>query len=659
MNDIRLKVTANRLEILEDTYTTGGSVNFDGCIFTFDATWNGFEKTAVFALDTTDHYRVSLEGNTCRIPAACISKEGLLKIGMYGINADGVVITTNLVVHRVNEGVGEVENWIEEDNSIIYNALRELESSYEEYIGSLDTRFNNLLRMVQKNGGLSGSQSGLGEPDDWYKPKAFADAQNLPSYIKGSAYEDYFDYILNKLTVDFPDFVTCCSVGTDSDGVYPIYSYNFEPLNYEKTLLVYASVSSTDGAPFLALSNFLDELCRNYENDRTLSYLRSKVKLVVIPCVNPYGLVNGTDCNSNSVNINRNFAYRWSDCKDSSKGVFACDQRETFIATSLAETYAEDKLCAALSVDTDMNLYSSKTVFYPRFRKNCISAIAEVLNRYNYEEKNEADVMRQGILAPSINPTLTNYLADGYSINTCAIRWSSVNYGGAYSNTGITKLTELIGNMVYALAENSTYTLQAPSVPFTKHFSWRSTAENDVFAITSVSELAKIPITSVELPIKSPCNITLNGYAIIRADSACTVKLNPVLWQEMSPEQTYAERLAMSDFVLEIPLSAGTYVFPLNSVLQAYYSDTNSMITSSYPADVMFSLTASTSDSAAANLIGFSVTLNAFPADSARPLEISSPMGMAVDYTAANDIPTQTLVYPLEKVTTADKNYND
>lgn len=659
MNNITLKVTANRLEIVSDTFTTQGSVNYDGCVFSFDSIWNGFSKTAVFACDSTDSYRVNIENNMCKIPASCIRKEGILKIGVYGISDDGVVITTNSVAHRVNEGVGEVDEWIEEDTSLVVNALKELESSYEEYLGSLDTRFNNLLDMVRENGAFSEPQSSKGEPDDWYSPTTFADAENIPSSTKSSDYSEYFDYILNGLTADFPDFVSCKTIGTDASGVYPIYAYTFAPLNYEKTVLVCAESGSVDSVAVVALSYFLDELCRNYDSDRTLTYLRSKVKLVVLPAVNPYGLINKRYYNSNSVSINRNFPFKWDECTDGKKGTAACDQNETMAVVNLAQELAADKLCAVLDINSCTNLYCSKLAFYPRFKNNCIKAVSSVINRYNYEETDETDVLRQAIFAPSVNPTLTNYLAEEYGINACAINWSSVNFGGSNSNQAITKFTEYIGNMLYALAKNSSYTLKGALAPFTKHISWRSTDENDFFEITATESFEKVPISSYELPIKTPCNITLSGYVLLKIETACTVKINPILWQTDSPEQGYSERLAMTDFSIEIPLSVGTHVIPINSVLQGYYSDTNGYVTTGYPEKVRFAIAVCCDNASCTKVVGFSAMLNAYCSDVGKSVEISRPMGVSGDYTDEDDVPTQELVYPLETVTSKDRQYDD
>ncbi|MBR3836006.1 MAG: hypothetical protein IKJ69_04365 [Clostridia bacterium] len=117
MNDITLLVTENKLEIIKDTYTTGGSVDYDTCTFNFDTVWKYFYKTAVFMRESSDAYRVELVDNSCKIPAECMRTEGILKIGLYGVNEDGVVITTNFVTHRIHEGVGEAGLWVEEDSA--------------------------------------------------------------------------------------------------------------------------------------------------------------------------------------------------------------------------------------------------------------------------------------------------------------------------------------------------------------------------------------------------------------------------------------------------------------------------------------------------------------------------------------------------------------
>ncbi len=659
MNNISLKVTANRIEILSDTYTTEGSVNFDSCTFQFDSTWTGFQKTAVFGFGDFDYVRVSLENDTCKIPAVCLQKEGIIQIGVYGINDDEIVITTNSVAHRVNESISETGTWVEEDSYFVYNAVKELEGALDKYKASLDERFNYLLRLVRENGGLIDISVQAGEPDEWYLPRAFTDAANVPSSRKSSEYEEYFEYILNGLVEDFPDYASVCEIGIDSSSTYPIYAYTFEPLNYEKTVLVTSGLTSPYSDSIISISHFLDELCRNCESSRTLSYIRSKVKLVVLPAVNPYALVKGKSYNSNDIELNRNFPYKWNECVNPRKGSAPADQAETAAIIDFVNGISSDKLCAVLNLKLRDSAYSGKLAFYPRFKANCVSAINNTLSKFNFEEDNAGDILQKTVLAPSMTPSLINYLADEYGINACSVSWPSINYGLGESNESITKFCELIGNMLYTMAKNSSFTLKGSVAPFTKYFSWRSNGNSDVFSISSTNSLQKVPISSYELYLKSPCNITLTGYATVKVTSVCTVKINPVLWQEHSPEQTYDERVSMDDFSVEVPLTVGTHVLPLNSVLQGYYSDDNVFGDLYHPKKLMFTLAVKASAASSAKLTGFSVTLNAFESDLAKPVEITTPMGSAADYTDSDDVPTQEIVYPLEAVTSYDVDYYD
>ncbi len=656
MNNLILKATSNRLEIEKETYTTGGSINFDCCIFRFDQTWSGFSKTAVFGFGTSDYARVELQDDECKIPSICLQEEGILKIAVYGVNEDGVVITTNAIAHRVNEGIGEVNNWYEEDNLFVYNAMKELETSLDKYKSSLDTRFNELLKMLRRKGSISDSDVLPGEPDEWYTPGMFTGNANIQYGSGSEKYQAYLDYILNVLVIDFPEYVSSEQIGYDASEEFPIYAYTFEPLNYEKTVLITGNTHSENDITLISLSYFLDDLCRNFKEDRTLSYLRSKVKLVVVPVVNPYGFVNKSRLNANGVDLYRNFPYKWNECVSEVKGDSPADQNEVLSVFEVIYKIYEDKFCAALDLNAGDIYYCGKMVFYPRFRPSCISAIAETLDRYNYENEDD-DVLNKTILVPSVNPSISNFLADAMKINTCSVLWSPQRYTGNGTAGKVTKYAELIGNLLYSLAENSSITRNEKKLPFINHYSWRSLGEADVYSIGTQEE--KVPITSFELKVAKPCCMNLTGYAIIKASAPCNIRLNPVLWQDKSPEQSYNERLAMNEFSIDIPVSQGVHVLPIETVLQAYLSDTNTMRKTVYPEKVKFSLVAKADAEASAGVIGYSFTLRAFESDVAKPIEISRPMGLATDYNSEDDVPTQEIIYPLETVTERDADYDD
>lgn len=654
MNKIILKVTANRLEIEKDTYTTGGSVNYDSCSFDFDNTWNGFTKTAVFGFGNSDYTRVELDNDECKIPAICLQDEGFIKIGVYGVDGDGVVITTNAVAHRVNEGIGEVSEWYEEDNLFVYNALKELEGVIEKYKGGLETRFNDLLKNLRNKGSISDIDVLPGEPDEWYSPSEFKKSSAFPTATGAAKYNSYLNAIFGVLATEFPEYVCVEDIGTDESGVFPIYAYTFEPLNYEKTVLVTGCIHSNNDVTLKALSHFFDELCRNFKNDRTLAYLRSKVKFVVIPVVNPYGFVNKSKRNVNSVDLGKNFPYKWDECYAVNKGDGPLSEKESVAILSLLTKIYEDKFCAALDINSGLFNYCSKMLFYPRFKDNCLSALAETLGRYNYENRDD-DVLSKAILAPTVNPSLTNYLAETFGINTCSINWSPYTCLG----DEVTKFAEFIGNVLYTLSKNSTYTLMEEKLPFVKHFSWRSSGDGDVHKIIASDAYRKVPISSFELDVSKPCCMTLTGFVVLKVTNSCEIAVNPVLWQDNSPEQTYEKRIAMNEFSLNLPLGAGIHVVPVESVLQAYASDTNTQVTTVYPKKVRFALAVRSDTDSAADIIGCSFTLTAFRSNYGKAVEISRPMGNATDFTDQHEVPTQEILYPKELVTENDARYDD
>lgn len=99
----KLNVDGNKIRVWNlDTFTSGqvgATVEFQ-----FDSDWDGLSKTAVFEAHEPrcrgDHNVISAsvldinwDGNVCRIPAKVLETPGYdLSIGVYGLNADGVLI---------------------------------------------------------------------------------------------------------------------------------------------------------------------------------------------------------------------------------------------------------------------------------------------------------------------------------------------------------------------------------------------------------------------------------------------------------------------------------------------------------------------------------------------------------------------------------------
>lgn len=654
MNQLEFTVTGNRLELSEDVYSTGGSVNFDSCSFDFDEEWDGFERSAVFGIGR-DTFRVPLdENNSCFIPSPCMEKEGLITIGVFGTK-DDTVIATNAVTHHIDEGVDGLGEWFEEDYSLVLNAVSNMENKVQRCLNNLNDNFDAMTRTVRRYGTFNESEITADTPDGWYKPEAFEGAETLDEITLGESLFNYLDYKFNAMWDDFPNYVHREKIGMDSGEALPVYAYTFEPLNYEKTVLVTACTHGCEDMMFFALASFFDDLCRKSETDRTLSYLKSRVKFIVIPAVSPYSLVSGEAYNENDVDIGLNFPYRWADCTKTSKGSTAGDQTETQNLIDYVEMFESDRLCAAVDFHVSSVSVSGKGIFYPRFKDNCICALADFISRFNAEA--ESGTESKGILAASVNPTLTNYLADTYGINACEAVWPDELYGGAYDNDNYTKLIEFIGNLLYVMAKNSNAVNRCPAQPFTKYLTWHG-GDDDNFEIPVSDDPEVMGISNYSFEMSAPCILSLTGFVVLNVTDACTVKINPVLYQDYSPEQAFLNRIDAPHFVQEIPLTEGVHVIPVSSVLQAYYSSHNSSSRTQYCENVHTALAFSASAASSVQVQAYSLTLNGTPADSGKPVEIISPMGSADDY-EEDDVPTQQIIYPAETYVYADSRFSD
>ena len=105
-------------------------------------------------------------------------------------------------------------------------------------------------------------------------------------------------------------------LGKDESNTYDILCYTFEPMEYQKvaifTFIAHGVEEQTSLAAYQLFEHMVnyDDVC---QNSPVLDYMRKKVKLIVIPILNPYGLQNRTYGNVNQVNSSRNFPYYWKE----------------------------------------------------------------------------------------------------------------------------------------------------------------------------------------------------------------------------------------------------------------------------------------------------------------------------------------------------------
>lgn len=655
MNTLNFTVTANHLELTNTQITTEGSVNYDECVFRFDSEWNGYDKTAVFSKNKEEFCRVALVGNKCHIPSVCLDCDGYIKIGVYGISPDNkIIISTNTVAHYVNEGVEKIGEWMDADSEMVCNAIKELKEYADEYTDTLDKKFNALVGNIQSGQTTQPLNNALVQTNDWFIPDDFDRISEAPPSTGAVEPDAYLDFMLNPLLEEFPDYVTKNQIGTDATGAYPIYSYSFTPPAYEKTIFLSSFLHGTERIGYVALGYFLDQLCRKANADSILNYIKNKVKLVTVPIANPYAAKGVSVANGNNVDLALNFPYNWEHT-EGRKGETAADQAETQALIALLESLQEDKLCAVIDLHTTNDTIAGCSAFYPRCRQECGIPLAEVVKKMFGDSSDS--FLKSAVLAPSAATTLSNYAADAYGVDACELVWSPMVHGGTESNESITRFTKFIGNTVYKMAKNSRIPCYLPPTPFMKHYAWSKSNDDDVFTLPYTDELDEMRASAVTFQISCPFNIMLTGYVTVTTPSEGTIRLKPLLSQKNSPELSHDDVVNINAFETKIKLKPGTYVIPVNAVLQAYFTSDNLAGNTKYCENIELVL-AGISDNGETTVEAFSFTLLGIPCSSSGSVEISRPLGRATDYTGDN-VPTQQLLYPIGAYAEEDNHFYD
>ena len=102
---VELTVSGSEIRAKERTLASGA----DGTArarFSFDGTWDGFVKTAVFFREADRPFRVLLEGDGALLPAALLAEPGRLYAGVFGTKGEKTA-TSALAVLEVVRGAAD------------------------------------------------------------------------------------------------------------------------------------------------------------------------------------------------------------------------------------------------------------------------------------------------------------------------------------------------------------------------------------------------------------------------------------------------------------------------------------------------------------------------------------------------------------------------
>lgn len=467
---------------------------------------------------------------------------------------------------------------------------------------------------------------------DWYYPKQIQGTvlgtNGVPSAYNHDNYELFYDWILNPLVKEYPDYARKTILGKDSSNAYNVYRYEFAPKKYDRTIIILSNVHGNEYTSFFGICRFLDELCRNYKNDSNLYFVHHKVKLVVIPIVNPWGFVNSNRRNINGVDLNRNSDYRWEEYTSENglpggkyyKGASPFSEKESQYIKTTIEAYKDDNLVGFIDLHTLNTIEAEKVLYYPRFAQNALTDLHKVLEGFNPGTSNN-----RAIYSSSAVPTFSNYAAHTYKINACNPEFSNQAYGGKRTEALMTKYVEWIANIVLAIAKANRKAKANHGGAKLHTLIWNrdeTIAEEDENRVSGLGHRVlksdnfnNFEISKYNIQIDRESVVTFSGHVRVYAESDCTLYLDPLVYQQYSPEQNYNTLVEENRFAEVARLKAGNEVYiPIAASLQGFHTNYND-VSSTRAGNVHFRLRAKATASNAAYITGYKVNILVTPSD--------------------------------------------
>lgn len=154
----------------------------------------------------------------------------------------------------------------------------------------------------------------------------------------------------DSLVADHPDWVTKSTLGTDQSGTYPIHLLDFKPRDVENTLIVFCGTHGNEVYISYLMYLFMRQVAERWETSRHLERIRNRTRILMIPIVQPWGTYQTpmTRQNSRSVDINRNWDYKWDEYvvqnpNHDAKGSAPWSEAETRICRDLILAHPEAK----------------------------------------------------------------------------------------------------------------------------------------------------------------------------------------------------------------------------------------------------------------------------------------------------------------------------
>lgn len=354
------------------------------------------------------------------------------------------------------------------------------------------------------------------------EPGYFIDAFNLTA-------DQYITNNFEPLRTANPDYITRSSMGKDASGLYDVWKYEFTPKNYTKTILISSCMHGGEVTLMVSMLRFLHYLINDWEKYPELAYVRQNVRIVYVPFVNPWGVSQRprTRQNSNGVDINRNFDYKWSQFTSPNQTPFGHDYKGTApfseVETQYIRTLIESYPDAVSYLDLHNTGTTSKTYFVYLPETYPYKTYDKLVSYFTRDLSNPVVDLNK-----NASPTASNYVFSNYGITSSHPEWCDVNFGTRqYDAIEITSALKWISNVIFEHLKE----FEAKNQPFVKERYYVHTGTNPV-NITAASSGSAQSAFLEDINIPSDGFLTFEGFIVILSGSTATrVMITPRLGQ--------------------------------------------------------------------------------------------------------------------------------
>ena len=120
--------------------------------------------------------------------------------------------------------------------------------------------------------------------------------------------DQLYENLYEPLRAKYPEYITRSWIGKDQTNTYDMWQYTFAPEGYEQTMFITGGLHATEMDGYLSIAHFLQIMADEDGTHEGLHYLRTKVRLIVVPVVNVHSAATTHDRkNSQGIDLNRDF----------------------------------------------------------------------------------------------------------------------------------------------------------------------------------------------------------------------------------------------------------------------------------------------------------------------------------------------------------------